>query len=317
MKRFIKFISLITVCIIVASIFSVCVSAETTDLVFSGPDYCKQGNDIELSIVAQSAGLYGVSGILTYDPLYVSFQEISSDISGWSVDYNEESGKILFACSDEKANNPTKQKNSILTVVFKLNGYPQDDKVSIFGSELKASDGKGILEAADIKFTLSSKFVENKTPINNDEYETIYGEATIADEDNNFLKSLEIKNVKYTPEFTPENKLYEATVPFDVESVEVVAVPQYEGSSVTIDGTELTYIGRNIVKIVVLSESGLKRTYKVYVERKAPNNKNAINSKEKLPMVAIIVISLGVLLILALALFFIIFNIRRKKKRVS
>ena len=92
---------------------------------------------------------------------------------------------------------------------------------------------------------------------------------------NNLLASLEMEGVTFTPDFTPENKVYEAEVPFEVKSVKVYATAQNEKATITIEGTDLSYVGKNIVRVVVLSESGLKRTYRITVTRKDQIKTNA------------------------------------------
>ena len=59
-----------------------------------------------------------------------------------------------------------------------------------------------------------------------------------ADLANANLENLAIENVTIEPEFNADILSYHAIVGSDVESIHLLAIPQIEGASVTITGTE-------------------------------------------------------------------------------
>ena len=136
-----------------------------------------------------------------------------------------------------------------------------------------------------------------------EETETIYAK--------NKLSMLKLDEAEIVPDFDPDIKEYTATVPFKVDKVTVTAIAADPDAVVTIGKTNLKYVGRNNVKVQVVSADGLKRTYKIVVTRKPPV-KSAIS--DSLSTLAIVAICVGALLVLATATFFIIFFIKRKKK---
>lgn len=311
-KTISRTLAVFTAIIISVSCFSLVASAQSYDLMLDGPAEISAGTEIEISLSSAVGGLLGVSGVLQFDSDLLAFKDVSPDISGWSVDYNNESGELAFACSDELAKKAANANESILLFTFAVVDFDDSDKVTVKATSLKVSNGNNLVSVADFDYSIrkpsNTQGSEEKSENN---FITITETTNIH---NNFLQSLVIDGVEFTPEFTPENKNYNATVPYEVEKVKVTAVPQAENATVTISGTELEYVGRNIVKVVVISESGLKRTYKVYIQRNAPETSTS-NSNTEFPVYLIFVI-VGVVIALIACVIVMIFIIRKKKSKV-
>lgn len=314
-KMISRTLAVFTAIIVSISCFSLVASAQSYDLKLDGPAEISAGTEIEISLSSATGGLYGVSGVLQFDPDLLVFEDASPDISGWSIDFNNDSGELAFACSDEWAKKAADANKSMVLFTFSVVDLGNADKVTVKATSLKVSDGNNLVSVADFGYSIRKPSANNKPqgseelPDNN--YIVITDTTNIH---NNFLQSLVIEGVEITPEFTPENKKYEATVPYEVEGVKVTAVPQAENATVTISGTELEYVGTNIVKVVVISESGLKRTYKVYIKRNAPETSNSEVNKEFPVYLVFVIVGAGIALLACVIL--IIFIIRKKKSKV-
>ena len=196
----------------------------------------------------------------------------------WSLETNAQDGTLYFSAANVTAKEVINKKTALFTVTFKASGDLGNESVNVSAENIKASAGGGTLSLANAQYSAN-----NGTDIpNNGNSGSVESVDTAETENgpsnNNRLASLMVKGVELTPEFDPEEKKYTATVPFETEKLEVEAVPADEKATVTISDTELKYIGKNITKVQVVSESGLKRTYKIYTTRSAQAKKPS-NSK--------------------------------------
>lgn len=83
------------------------------------------------------------------------------------------------------------------------------------------------------------------------------------------LENLAIENVILNPEFNSEIINYTAEVEKEVENLNILAVPQRENATVTINGGQNLNFGENVINITVLAEDGLtEKIYTVVVNRK-------------------------------------------------
>jgi azurin len=83
------------------------------------------------------------------------------------------------------------------------------------------------------------------------------------------LENLAIENVLLAPEFNPDVVEYTAQVGSEIENLNVLAVPQREAASVTIEGKDNLKFGDNDVVIRVVAEDKITTsTYVVHVYRK-------------------------------------------------
>ena len=100
-------------------------------------------------------------------------------------------------------------------------------------------------------------------------------------------------------------------MPYKIDKVTVTAVAEYENAVVTVGDTNLEYVGNNIVKVLVETENGGRRTYKITVKREAPEKQAADGG---FPLWGIILIIAGGVLLLAGAVTVTVILIKRKKK---
>ncbi len=307
----------------------------TASLKIEGPSTLVIGEPFEVTVRA-SAGLVGLSGQITYDSSKIIVQDVSIAQSGnWQLAYTNSKGTIQFAAVNTDQKSPTGENGELLTLTLVLASTVQtDDVIALSMGALQATDGKNTIAPAEVNWIFGQEepapepepnpeepepddpITPPPTPVVDGNEDPEPDEPAIVDpgeeengpSNNNLLASLEIEGVTLSPAFDPETKTYEATVPFEVENVNVTAVPQDAAATVTIDGTELTYVGRNIVKAVVVSESGLQRTYKVYVTRQEPVQETA-----GLPWWGISLIVVGAVLVAGAAVVTILLILRKRK----
>ena len=264
---------------ILISLSCLCVSAENAAaLSLSGPKNFSAGEEIEIEVTLGGKDLVSAAGQINYDAKKLEFVEASSNLARWSLETNAQDGTLYFSAANVTAKEVINKKTALFTVTFKASGDLGNESVNVSAENIKASAGGGTLSLANAQYSAN-----NGTDIpNNGNSGSVESVDTAETENgpsnNNRLASLMVKGVELTPEFDPEEKKYTATVPFETEKLEVEAVPADEKATVTISDTELKYIGKNITKVQVVSESGLKRTYKIYTTRSAQAKKPS-NSK--------------------------------------
>lgn len=85
-----------------------------------------------------------------------------------------------------------------------------------------------------------------------------------------FLKSLNIKGVEISPEFSKDVYAYTATLSKDVTEIEVNAVANIENASIDISGNTNLVVGENTINIVVKQEEGTSQAvYQITVTKEA------------------------------------------------
>ena len=293
------------------------VAAEESPIVLNG-SVAVPGQEFEVTLTSNSSDIVSISGTLTFDTKLISFKEATPDLANWEVETNPQDGTVLFAAANVEKVNVAAKNTDIITFTFiaKENTLGQKAILAFKDISLSNGDGKitssGINQGVDILESIPS----NGNESNGDGSEgngSNNGTTVSGLSNNNRLASLTVKGVTLKPEFDPEEKQYEAIVPFEVEKLEVEAVAADEKATVTIKDTDLPYIGKNITRIQVVSESGLQRTYKIYTTRQAPaENSNAekVDSSTNWLMWIIIIV---VALVLVVAVVIVLIIAKKKK----
>ena len=97
-------------------------------------------------------------------------------------------------------------------------------------------------------------------------------EVTKTDDPNNAntnLENLAIENVTLTPEFRGDVLEYSASVGSDIETLNILAVPEIEGANVNITGGDKLIFGNNVITITVTAKNGTSiKNYNVNIYRK-------------------------------------------------
>jgi hypothetical protein len=148
----------------------------------------------------------------------------------------------------------------------------------------------------------------------------IYRGATT--DGSSYLKSLEINGFTLNEKFDKNNLDYSATVDYDHENIEILAVPEDENADVQIRGNNKLQVGNTVVTITVTSaETGEKTIYNISVTREdfkgsSTTTKALVttNKKSHSKIWLIIIIAVIGLLIIGAAAYFIFFKGNKPKK---
>ena len=303
------------IAVILISLSCLCVSAESAAAVsLSGPKNVSAGEEIEIEVTLSGKDLVSAAGQMNYDAKKLEFVEASSNLARWSLETNAQDGKLYFAAANVTAKEVINKKTALFTVTFKANSYLGNEAVNVSAENTKVSAGNGTLSLANAQYSANNG-TDTTNNGNSGSAESVdTAETENGPSNNNRLASLTVKGVELSPAFDPEEKKYTATVPFETEKLEVEAVPADEKATVTISDTELKYIGKNITKVQVVSESGLKRTYKIYTTRSAQAKKpsNSKPGSAGLQWWAIAIIAFAAA---AVAAVIIILIIKKRKKK--
>lgn len=304
------------IAVILISLSCLCVSAESAAAVsLSGPKNISAGEEIEIEVTLSGKDLVSTAGQMNYDAKKLEFVEASSNLARWSLETNAQDGKLYFAAANVTAKEVINKKTALFTVTFKASGDLGNEAVNVSAENIKASAGGGTLSLANAQYSAKNgSDIQDSGNSGSTESGGGTTETENGPSNNNRLASLTVKGVELTPAFDPEEKKYTATVPLETEKLEVEAVPADEKATVTISDTELKYIGKNITKVQVVSESGLKRTYKIYTTRSAQAKKPS-NSKPGSEGLQWWVIAIIAFAAAAVAAVIIILIIKKKKKK--
>lgn len=138
------------------------------------------------------------------------------------------------------------------------------------------------------------------------------------------LENLAIEDVTLVPEFSPDITDYTAEVFGDIDSLNILAVPQKENAQVLIEGNENLQYGENLISVIVNAEDGISsKVYNITVVKtegilsdtnedtelqNTENVDNAVENNVKMQRIIIVVF------VIALAICLIIWAVWRKRK---
>lgn len=144
-----------------------------------------------------------------------------------------------------------------------VNAIPEDENATVNVSGNKEiNTGTNLIT---ITVTAENKSTQKKYIIN-------VSKAIDPDSVNTNLENLAIQDVILNPEFSADILEYTATVGSNIESLNILAVPQVEGANVVITGGKSLSFGENIITINVTGKNGTSsKIYTVNVYRKNEN----------------------------------------------
>lgn len=302
-------------------------AAATAKITVSAPSVVNPGESFKATVSVAGDKLYGVNGAVTFSE-GLELVKAEKALSGsWKTELNTKDGTVYFAAADQKQSSPISGSTKLLTLTLKATGE-FDDNVKITVKDVSTANTDSLKELSAVSLSrVLGKQTESSDDSSddgyNDSYDNSYDDGTATDtvdenglSNNNLLKSLVVKNAEISPEFDPEVKSYKATVPFTVKELQVEAEAQDENATVTIGDTALEYVGNNIVRVQVVSESGLKRTYKLYITRE-DKLRGAASEEGGLSLVWIILICVGAAVLLAAIAVAVIIILKKRKKKLS
>ena len=252
MKRFVSAIAMIRLCI---CLFAVPAMAAGAGATLTGPGTVRAGDTITLTFNLDGNGLYGASGILSYDSGLLELKETKQVIgNGWAVEFNGNN----FVAYDNNLAKPINSNTALFTVSFKVkSGVATGAAIQVSCTDVTVSDG-----GADTNVGTVSYDVTVAAPMSTD----------------NSLKNLTVSNATISPSFRTDVTEYTAEVPFEVSKLNVQADTNDGKAKVSISSPALTPNGTTKVKVTVTAENGSKKTYTISVKRAQDPNYVASNN---------------------------------------
>lgn len=126
------------------------------------------------------------------------------------------------------------------------------------------------------------------------------------------LENLAIENAVLIPEFSAEITEYFVDVESEIDTINILAIPQIEGATVNIDKPETLDYGENIVEITVVAKDGItQKKYTINVNRKNVDETQENTPKSK--KILYICLTIGLIVIIGIIIFFILRYIKKKK----
>lgn len=319
MKRLFTFL-IITVLLLC----TVNVSAATTSVSsIQGPTSIIDGEDFEVTVSYNGNSVVAVEGEVTFDGEKITYKSASVDLSNWELEVNCVGNIVYFATANNGVANPINGNVTLLTLTFTVDNAAVGEQLTLTAENIASSSASGVqsVEKSSFTATVAEKATEStqqQKPTNGNN-STISGpsnNSTISGpSNNNRLASLVVKNAEISPAFDPEIKEYYTTVPFEIEELDVGATAADENAKIEIVDTKLIYIGTNITRVKVVSESGLQRTYKIYATREEPTADDTVQVTENsFNWLLWLIIGIAALLVIA-AIVFVIIILRKKRNK--
>lgn len=213
----------------------------------------RAGDTITLSLKVPHKGSYGITAALEYDSNQVTLANdpaLTKSLSdaGWVLEKN---GSTLVVYDNYKAT-PLTGSETLLTVKFKVNSnVAEGTQVNISVKNIVSSDGN------------------TDTNIGAATYSVTVARALSA---NANLGSLVVTGSTLSPAFKPGTTVYDlGEVEYSVTALDIQCTTENENATYTIKNNTLS-VGKNTVSIVVTSENGTQKTYKLNVTRKQDPN---------------------------------------------
>lgn len=226
-------------------------AASASVIITAGTADVKKGEKFTVTVVAESSAVIGdFEAYISYDADVLEFDTGGSYVTG---------GDGLLHILEMGSGNNEAVKQYALQFYAKKDGKCQ----------ISVKDRPIVLEA-DTREEMSVS--KNSLSIK-------VGEGEKKPNNNRKLKSLIISNGTLEPEFSAKKTEYQVTVGSQVDTLFVIAKPDYAQSVVTITGNENLKVGQNTINIEVKSQAGERKNYILYV-RKLSQEEEALQQKE-------------------------------------
>ncbi len=89
---------------------------------------------------------------------------------------------------------------------------------------------------------------------------------------NNYLSNLVVEGYNIAPTFNKNTTIYNLTIPNNINTINIIATPEDNQSTITGDGIQNVVEGTNYFKIDVVSESGETKTYTIIINKEYSDN---------------------------------------------
>jgi len=235
------------VLILCLSILSITAFAAGESASLTGPGSVRAGDTITVTMNVTGNGVYGVSGVLSYDSNQLTLVSTETVIgAGWMTEFNGDH----FVSYDNNLSTPIKGTEALLALTFKVKNVQPGTKISVSCKDMTVSDG-----SADTKVGTITYQAQVKEPLSTD----------------NSLKKLAVSNATISPAFDPDVTTYTASVPFATQRLDVSVVPA-EKATVNVNSPNLTPGDTTKVTVTVTAENGKSKVYTIKVFREQDPN---------------------------------------------
>ena len=219
--------------------------------------------------------------------------------SAYTVYINFDSSKLEYISGPDDSN---EVNNCVIHVWYdNTGGYsPKDDELAKFVFKSKGEENtlihvKGEFYDSDGE-EINIDFKDYKVKINNsnntqDLFSIDTGKNLLKlsnlKEENTNLETLAVENFLLYPFFDTTVTKYNINIPYNIEKLNILAIPEIVNAKVRIEGNDHLLEGENIIKVFVTSENGLfEKEYEInvykrsYEEEKKYNNEQIKNKEE-------------------------------------
>lgn len=257
MKRYINLALVLILCL---SLLSVTAFAAGESVSLTGPGSVRAGDTITVTMNVTGDGVYGASGILSYDSSQLTLVDTQTVIgAAWVVEFNGNN----FVAYDNNLSTPIQGTAAVFTLTFKVGDVNPGTAITVSCDNTVVSNG-----AVDTKLGTVAYRATVEEPVSAD----------------NSLQTLTVSNATLSPSFDPDVTTYSASVPFATQRLDISVVPAAK-ATVNVSSPNLTPGGTTKVTITVTAENGESKVYTINTFRaqdpnyvkSSNNNLSAIN----------------------------------------
>lgn len=221
------------------------VSAAGISISLTGPGTARSCDTINLNFNISGNNIMMVQGAINFDSSQLEYKGNSGVLNGWKIDISNSSGKLSFMAEDDKMTVPINGTKKLFTISFSVKARA-GAKIAVNTSGVVATDGNNDFSSGNSNYSI-----------------TVAAQPS----GENKLKNLQVKNAAISPAFNANTTMYSASVPFDVNKLDVVAMAADSKASININNPVLIQNSSTNVVITVTAENGSKKTYTIHVKR--------------------------------------------------
>lgn len=180
---------------------------------------------------------------------------------------NFSQNRLIYTFVEDNAGQEAKQESKVIKFYFKSIGEGSASIVAT-GDFYNSNGEKVEIEDSSIELAIQNKDQEISTLNEENISEINVEEKEAVSSDNTDLKIMRIDQVGITPSFQKDIREYYFITDNSINDIEVTAVPENDGATVTITGNKNLKQGLNTIVIEVESKDKTEKSeYKIYVTK--------------------------------------------------
>ena len=251
-----KLFLLMVICALILGMIPVVSAAGNVGL--KGPDAVRAGDTITVTFTAGGEDVYGGEATVSYDASQLTLNGYTTASLGGSWKVENTGDKFVFY--DDAVSTPLGGTKTIFKASFTVKNLEPGTEISVSVNGVKLADRN----FKDTNFGTKTYKTTILPPLS----------------DNCALSSLVVSNASISPAFSPDVTGYSASVPFTTSKLELEAVAEHPGATVSVANTSLAAGETTTVKVTVKAENGKQKVYSIRVKRaQDPNYVPGSNAK--------------------------------------